>query len=156
MGKEIEHKYLVRNESFKQMCSETIDMAQGYLSRQKGRTVRVRIAGNQGFITIKGPNDNATRDEFEYSIPFADAQALLKMCPPPVISKTRHIVYHEGNKWEIDVFHGDLEGLVTAEIELPAPDHKYALPDFVGRDVTGDRRFYNSCLTTFDDLKSAL
>lgn len=156
MGKEIEHKYLVRNESFKQMCSEAIDMAQGYLSRQKERTVRVRIAGDQGFITIKGPNDNATRDEFEYAIPLVDAQALLSMCPSPVISKTRHIVYHEGNKWEVDVFHGGLEGLVTAEIELPSADHQYALPDFVGRNVTGDRRFYNSCLTTFEDLKSTL
>ena len=156
MGKEIEHKYLVRNNSFEKMCSEAIIIKQGYLSRAKGRTVRVRTAGEKAFITIKGPECNATRDEFEYPIPLADAEVMLSMCPPPVISKTRYIVYYEENKWEVDVYHDQLEGLVTAEIELPSADYKYALPDFVGRDVTGDRRFYNSCLTTFEDLKSAL
>ena len=121
MGKEIEHKYLVTDDSFKQMCS--VDDA---------------------------------RDEFEYRIPMDDAMALLNMCTPPVISKTRHIVFYEGNKWEVDVFHEQLEGLVIAEIELPAANYQYALPHFVGRNVTDDRRFYNSCLTTFEDIKEAL
>ena len=156
MGKEIEHKYLVTDDSFKQMCSETISIRQGYLSREKGRTVRVRTAGNKAFITIKGPSVDEARDEFEYRIPMDDAMALLNMCTPPVISKTRHIVFYEGNKWEVDVFHEQLEGLVIAEIELPAANYQYALPRFVGRNVTDDRRFYNSCLTTFEDIKEAL
>ncbi len=156
MGKEIEHKYLVIDDSFKQMCSETINIKQGYLTREKGRTVRIRTAGNKAFITIKGPSVGDARDEFEYPIPVADAMTMLDMCTPPFISKTRHIVFYKGNKWEVDVFHDQLEGLVIAEIELPSADHQYALPHFVGRNVTDDRRFYNSCLTTFEDIKEAL
>lgn len=156
MAKEIEHKYLVSTDDYKQMCTEKIHIAQGYLSRNKGRTVRVRIAGDNAFITIKGPSVDDVRDEFEYPIPVEDAKIMLKMCTPPVISKTRHIVHFEGNKWEVDEFHDQLQGLVMAEIELPSANHQYALPPFVGRNVTDDRRFYNSCLTTYDDLKPAL
>ena len=156
MAKEIEHKYLVKSDEYKLMCTDKIHIAQGYLSRNKGRTVRVRIAGNDAFITIKGPSIESARDEFEYPIPVDDARIMLDMCHPPVISKTRHIVYFEGNKWEVDEFHDQLEGLVIAEIELPNAKHPYALPQFVGRNVTDDRRFYNSCLTTYENLKSAL
>lgn len=156
MAKEIEHKYLVTGDSFKHQASQVIHITQGYLSRDKGRTVRIRTAGDMAFITIKGPGIDAARDEFEYPIPLADAQAMLRMCVPPVISKDRHIVMHNGNKWEIDVFHGDLQGLILAEIEIPSVDYRYTLPDFVGRNVTDDRRFYNSCLTTFEDIKDAL
>ena len=156
MAKEIEHKYLVGTDDYKRMCTKKIHITQGYLSREKGRTVRVRIADNDAFITIKGPSVEGVRDEFEYPIPADEARIMLDMCLPPVINKTRHIVYFDGNKWEVDEFHDQLQGLVIAEIELPKADHQYALPPFVGRNVTADRRFYNSCLTTFDDLKTAL
>ena len=149
MNTEVEHKYLVVNDSFVALAAERIDIMQGYLSREAGRTVRVRIAGDRAFITIKGRStaDGAARDEFEYAIPVDDARCLLAMCPPPVISKTRHIVPHDGHRWEVDVFHGDLEPLVIAEIELSDPDERYTLPPFVGKNVTGDPRYYNSRLS---------
>ncbi len=156
MATEIEHKYLVIDHSFEEMACERHEIEQGYLCRDKGRTVRVRICDEQAFITIKGPSLDAARAEFEYSIPLRDAKRLLALCVPPVIRKTRCIVVYEGNRWEVDTFHDRLDGLVMAEIELPAVDCQYKKPPFVGRDVTSDRRFYNSQLTTFEALKSAL
>ena len=155
MATEIEHKYLVIDHSFEEMACERHEIAQGYLCRDKGRTVRVRIWDEKAFITIKGPNDGAVRTEFEYPVPVCDAKCLLALCQPPVIRKTRSIVAFEGNRWEVDTFHGVLEGLITAEIEIPTQGYLYKKPPFVGRDVTGDRRFYNSQLTTIEALKSA-
>ena len=152
MSVEIEHKYLVNDESFRAYVTEKHILKQGYLSRDKGRTVRVRICDNSAFLTIKGKNDGAARPEFEYEIPLDDAQQLLGLCPPPVIEKTRHIVIYDGNRWEIDEFHGDLQGLIFAEIEIPAADYKYDIPEFVGRDVTNDPRYYNSRLSSLDLL----
>lgn len=156
MAAEIEHKYLVLDSSYQAMASEHHTLTQAYLSREKGRTVRVRIWDNSAFLTVKGPNQGLQRAEFEYEIPVSDARQLIGLCPAPVIRKTRWIVPHEGNRWEIDEFHADLQGLVTAELEVPSADYQFALPPFVGREVSDDRRFYNSQLTTFEALKSAL
>ena len=146
MATEIEHKYLVENDSYKTLALERHRITQGYLSRERGRTVRVRVVDNSAVITIKGSNNGAARPEFEYAIPVSDAQQLLELCQPPLIEKTRHIVMDHGNRWEVDEFHGSLEGLTLAELEIPCEDYRYELPAFVGRDVTGDRRYYNSQL----------
>lgn len=151
MGLEIEHKYLVDDTSYRLAASEHHHIVQGYLSREHGRTVRVRTCDDKGYITIKGRSHGASRPEYEYEIPLEDAQQLLLLCPPPVIDKTRHIVWHEGNRWEVDEFHGDLAPLVTAELELPSEDYQYALPPFVGANVTGDPRYHNSRLGVKDE-----
>lgn len=156
MAAEIEHKYLVIAPAYQAMASERHELTQGYLSREKGRTVRVRIWDDHAYLTVKGPNNGLERAEFEYEIPVADAQQMIGLCPAPVIVKTRWIVPYEGNRWEIDEFHGVLQGLVTAELEVPAADYEFTTPPFVGREVSDDRRFYNSQLTTFEALKSAL
>jgi len=156
MSVEIEHKYLVANDGYKSMATESHRLVQGYLSREKGRTVRVRICDDKAFLTVKGANTGASRPEFEYEVPLADAEQMLRLCPPPVIGKTRHIVPFAGNRWEVDEFHGQLHGLTFAEIEIPSVDYHYEVPPFVGRDVTDDPRFYNSRLTTIEALKGAL
>jgi adenylate cyclase len=152
MSTEIEHKYLVTSRDFIDGVSESHTLQQGYLSRDKGRTVRVRIWDKSAFLTIKGANTGASRPEFEYPIPVDDALQLLQLCPPPIISKTRHIYKYEGNKWEIDEFHGELEGLILAEIEIPSEDYQFKIPAFVGKDVTNDPRYYNSHLHSLKDL----
>ncbi len=154
MAKEIEHKYLVTDDSYKLLATEAHAIVQGYISREVNGTVRVRIVGDKARLTIKGRTVGDTRSEFEYEIPLADAEEMLRtLCPQPVISKTRHIVPYEGHTWEVDEFHGDLEGLTLAEIELPESIHSYALPPFVGRNVTGDPRYYNSALTQIADIR---
>ena len=146
MALEIEHKYLVKNDSFRKLASSSCRISQGYLCREPERTVRVRIKAEKGFITVKGKNDGATRLEFEYEISVDDALKMLGMCVPPVLEKTRYFVPFEGHIWEVDEFHGALEGLVTAEIELSAEDESYAKPPFLGEDVTGNPAYYNSNL----------
>ncbi|MDD6778696.1 MAG: CYTH domain-containing protein [Bacteroidales bacterium] len=145
MAKEIEHKYLVTNDSYKPLATESRRIVQGYISREVNGTVRVRITGNEARLTIKGRTIGDTRSEYEYEIPVADAEEMLRtLCQQPIISKTRHIVPFEGNIWEVDEFHGGLEGLTLAEIELPASTHTYTLPPFVGHNVTHDPRYYTS------------
>lgn len=157
MAKELEFKYLVKDDSYLKFSKTSHEIQQGYLSRESGRSVRIRIWDDKGFITIKGPEvPGIGRDEFEYEIPLEDARVMLGMCPPPVISKTRYIVPLEDGTWEVDVFHKQLDGLVTAEIEVQSYDHTFHLPNFVGKDVSKDHRFKNSNLNTFDELKSAL
>ena len=146
MAIEIEHKYLVDDSSYCLMAAERHEIIQGYLSREHGHTVRVRLWDDKGFITVKGASRGARRLEFEYEIPVEDARQLLELCMPPILVKTRYIVFHDGNRWEVDEFHGDLQGLVTAELEIPAEDYRYTLPPFVGKDVTGDPRYHNSRL----------
>ena len=121
MGTEIERKFLVRDVSAVRDATG-VPYRQGYLSTVPERTVRVRVAGEHAFITIKGTNVGATRAEFEYEIPLADAQALLRMCLPPLVEKTRYRIDHGGLTWEVDVFEGENDGLVVAEVELPAAD----------------------------------
>ena len=114
MGIEIEHKYLVVNDKYRNMASSSHRIMQGYLSREPQRTVRIRVKDKQGFITIKGKNVGDTRAEFEYPIPIDDAMQLLNMCLPTVIEKTRYLVPFEGHTWEVDEFHGARQGLVVA------------------------------------------
>jgi CYTH domain-containing protein len=108
------------------------------------RVVRVRVRDDKGFITIKGKGTAAAHPEFEYEVPLEDALQMMEMCEPPIIEKTRYIVIHEGNCWEVDEFHGDNEGLIMAEIELGSEDEAFSKPAFIGKEVTGDRRYYNS------------
>lgn len=146
MALEIEHKYLVKNDSYKLMAVSTHCISQGYLCREPDRTVRLRVKDDRGFITVKGRNQGAKRLEFEYEISLEDAEKMLEMCIPTVLSKTRYIVPFEGHVWEVDEFTGNRSGLVTAEIELSGEDEAYSIPDFVGEDVTGNPRYYNSNL----------
>lgn len=146
MGIEIEHKYLVKDDSYKRLSDNNSTIRQGFLSRDPERTVRVRVRDDQGFITIKGKGDGAAHPEFEYEIPLDDAVRLMSLCEPPVIEKTRYIVMHDGNRWEVDEFHGSLEGLVIAELEVPSEDYRFSFPPFVGREVTGNPKYYNSQL----------
>lgn len=143
MAKEIERKFLVRNDDYRLSASHKIDIMQAYISDRIEATVRVRIAGESAFLTVKGRTTGAVRDEWEYPIPFDDAMEMIRSCSAgPAIDKTR---YHVG-PWEIDEFHGALEGLVVAEIELDNENQEIELPDFIGREVTGDARYYNSSL----------
>lgn len=148
--KEIERKFLVKDDSFKSMASESFNIIQGYLSREPEATVRVRVRDNEAFLTVKGRNDGIVRDEWEYPIPTGDARQMLeRCCEGTVIDKVRHIVPFGGFVWEVDVFGGSLSGLTVAEIELPSADTLFERPPFVGREVTGDPRYFNSNLTTF-------
>lgn len=153
MPEEIEYKYLVKDKSYRNLAVERHHIAQGYLQREPARTVRVRLMDDRGFITIKGRNSGAVRLEYEYAIGAVEANEILRgLCEQPFIDKTRYYVPYDGNVWEVDEFHGQLEGLVLAELEVPSTEHKYNIPPFVGKDVTGDARYYNSCLC---DCKSA-
>jgi adenylate cyclase len=146
MGLEIERKFLVRGVDWRNDTG--VLYQQGYLNRDSDRTVRVRIAGDVAFLTIKGKNRGATRVEFEYPIPLADAQELLAMCDGPLVEKTRYIVLYEGHRWEVDEFTGDNAGLVVAEIELHAEDEVFTAPAWLGEEVTHDPRYFNSRLST--------
>ena len=135
MGVEIERKFKVK-EHFRP-TGVGIEMAQGYLSRDPRRTVRIRIAGIQGFLTIKGETCGATRSEYEYEIPAEEARELLALCDTPLVEKTRYVEMFCGKRWEVDIFHGADEGLRVAEIELAAEAEEFALPEWVGDEVTG-------------------
>lgn len=148
MATEIERKFLVKGDFSRQVASAE-RIVQGYICSQPGRTVRIRIRGEKGFLTIKGASDEKglSRYEFEQPISLADAEELLKLCEPGAIDKVRHLVPAGKHTWEIDVFHGDNEGLVLAEIELASEDEPFERPEWVGQEVSGDRRYYNSMLT---------
>ena len=147
MAKEIERKFLVIDKSYREMAVTGRSIVQAYLNRDPKATVRVRITDDKAFLTIKGKNDGATRDEWEYPIPVSDARDMIARCASGrIIEKKRFIVHFEGYDWEIDEFGGELEGLIVAEIELPAEDAEFSLPPFVGDEVTGDPRYYNSSL----------
>jgi adenylate cyclase len=148
MGHEIERKSLVDKKLWRP-SSAGAEYVQGYLSTDIRRTVRVRIAGDKAFLTIKGEARGVTRPEFEYAIPVSDARAMLELCDKPYISKTRHVEQFAGNCWEIDVFHGDNEGLVMAELEVPAEDYAFETPGWVREEVSADARYYNSNLLKF-------
>ena len=144
MGLEIERKFLVTGEAWR--AAPAVAYAQGYLNRDPARTVRVRIAGDAAWLTVKGPTRGATRAEFEYAIPPADAQALLALCVGPPVRKLRRIVEHAGARWEVDEFLDANAGLVVAEIELPAEDAPFEPPAWLGAEVTHDARYFNSAL----------
>lgn len=143
---EIERKFLVKGE-YKSLAFEVTRIKQGYIASGNGRTVRVRIRGNKGCLTIKGPSDarGLGRFEWEKEISVEEAEALLTVAEPGIISKSRYLVRaDDGHVWEVDEFYGENEGLTMAEIELKSEDEPFILPPFIGREVTGDRRFYNS------------
>lgn len=146
MGIEIERKFLIAHDSWRHGVTG-IAYGQGYILRGSGRTVRVRIAGEKAFITIKGPVIGISRAEFEYSIPTEDARELLLLCESPLIEKTRYKIHVEGHIWEIDEFHGENDGLIVAEVELSHPEEPISFPSWLGKEVTGDSRYYNSNLT---------
>ena len=143
MGTEIERKFLVSGEGWRR-GAKAAPIRQGYLSSTPARTVRVRLEGERGAITVKGLTTGATRDEFEYEIPAADAREMLeRLCERPLLEKTRWTVVHAGRAWQVDEFHGDNAGLIVAEVELERESDVVDLPPWAGREVTADARFYN-------------
>ena len=148
MAKEIERKFLVTGSDWKALGSPVV-YCQGYLNSSPQRTVRVRIAGDHAFLTIKGPNKGAVRSEFEYPLPVEDARAMLEeLAEKPIIEKTRTIVHWQDHIWEVDEFAGVNAGLVVAEIELTDEAQAFVKPSWVGKEVTGDARYYNSNLVS--------
>ena len=157
MAKEIEHKFLVRDNSYRTLAEGKL-YRQGYIPTVNGMTVRVRIAGDQAFLTFKDHAVGLSRHEFEYPIPMDDALQLLDlMCSKPQIEKVRYVIPAgmgtnadgstvEGLHWEVDEFKGDNEGLVVAEIEVPEESCSFPIPEWIGAEVTGDHRYYNSAL----------
>lgn len=147
MATEIEHKYLVTSNEYIQQATSSTYFRQGYLSTDKNCVVRIRIAGNKAFMTVKGANHGATRNEYEIEIELHMAQSMLdNLCQSPIIEKTRYILPYKGHTWEIDLFHGENEGLTIAEIELSSETEKYEKPTFIGEEVTGIPLYYNSNL----------
>ena len=147
MGQEIERKFLVSGE-FKPFAKRVVRIVQGYLSSVAERTVRIRVKGDEGFITVKGlgSESGASRFEWEKEIPVSDALELMKLCEPGVIDKTRYLVDVGGHTYEVDEFYGDNDGLVVAEIELSSEDEDFIRPEWLGEEVTGDVKYYNSML----------
>lgn len=146
MGLEIERKFLVINDTFKSRAESEIEIAQAYLSDNPDCTVRVRVYGDRGYLTVKSRSVGAVRHEWEYPVPVDEATEIVRIATSGSLTKTRYIVPFAGHTWEVDVFHGALDGLVVAEIELGNADETFECPDFVGREVTGDARYYNSAL----------
>ncbi|MDE6048209.1 MAG: CYTH domain-containing protein [Paramuribaculum sp.] len=149
MAKETELKFLVKNDSWRSRCTEGVRFVQTYLNTAPDATVRLRIAGDSAYLTVKSRNHGAERNEWEYKIPVSDAREMIEDCETsPVIDKTR---YRDG-RWEIDVYHGALHGLVIAEIELENLHEKVDLPDYIGREITNDTRYYNSSLSQSGEI----
>lgn len=145
MAVEIERKFLVVNDEWR--SAPAVYFCQGYLNRSKERTVRIRVADEQGFLTIKGVSSGASRAEFEYEIPLADAKQMFSLCDGPLIEKYRRNISYEGMLWEVDEFLGENQGLVVAEIELESESQTFAKPNWIGEEVTQDARYYNSNLS---------
>lgn len=146
MALEIERKFLVDTTKWKPTDQGTL-LCQAYLSIDPNPTVRVRIAGDKAFLTIKGRTQSIVRPEFEYEIPVTEAQELMKLAISNPVEKVRHRVNFEGSIWEVDVFSGKNKGLVMAEIELESENQEFACPDWILEEVSGDRRYYNSYLS---------
>ena len=147
MAQEIERKFLVSGE-FKSQAFNQSRISQGYISSVRGRTVRVRIRDDKGYLTIKGVSNvsGTSRYEWEKEIPLSEAEELMKLCEPGMIDKTRYLVRSGDHIFEVDEFYGENEGLIVAEVELASEDESFIKPDFIGLEVTGDIRYYNSQL----------
>ena len=147
-GFEIERKFLVKDGRYKELAFASSRIRQGYICSGHGRTVRVRIRDAHGYLTIKGPSTNGglSRYEFEKEITLDEAEHLMALCEPGLIDKTRYLVKNGAHTFEVDEFYGENEGLVIAEVELGSEDEPYEKPDFIGEEVTGDKRYYNSHL----------
>lgn len=148
MAREIERKFLPKSDAWRQRAHARERMSQGYVASGEGMSVRVRIAGERAWLNIKAGKLAASRLEFEYAIPLADARELLELAVGPLIEKTRHRVLESGLEWEVDEFHGANEGLVVAELELESEGQEFPRPDWVGTEVTHLRRYYNVCLVS--------
>ncbi|MDP3436153.1 MAG: CYTH domain-containing protein [Bacteroidales bacterium] len=148
MAQEIERKFLVKSDDFKKVASKETRITQGYLSSVPERTVRVRIKGKSGYLTIKGIGNEsgASRYEWEREIPVAEVEELLKICEPGVIDKTRYEVKSGIHTFEVDEFYGENSGLIVAEVELKSEDQAFTKPDWIAEEVTGDSKYYNSML----------
>lgn len=151
MAIEIERKFLVVGDDYRRLAHSSDRIIQGYLCRQNGNSVRLRVRGEHGYLTIKGPSldGGLSRYEWEREIPQAEAEELLRLCQGPCIDKRRYLVEWGGHTFEVDEFYGDNDGLVVAEIELTDKDELFERPPFLGREVTGEARYYNSHLTRF-------
>lgn len=147
MAQEIERKFLVTGE-FKSQAYAQSRIVQGYISSARGRTVRVRIRDGKGYLTIKGASNasGTSRYEWEHELPLTEAQELMKLCEPGVIDKTRYLVRSGVHTFEVDEFYGENAGLIVAEVELASEEEAFVKPCFIGREVTGDVRYYNSQL----------
>jgi adenylate cyclase len=147
MAQEIERKFLVRHEGWRENVSRLSHIVQAYLGAAPGLSIRLRIRdGQTAFLTIKSAEKGLSRSEFEYPIPVSDAEAMIALSGGPRLEKTRHDVMLGDLKWEVDVFEGVNAGLVLAEVELPSETHAVSLPDWIGEEVTGDPSFYNEHL----------
>ncbi len=146
MGKEIERKFLVKDDTFKTLAQGT-SYRQGYLNSQKERVVRVRTIAEKGFLTVKGITTGATRVEYEYEIPAKDAEAMLdELCEKPLIEKNRYKIKQGNFIWEVDEFFGENKGLICAEVELEREAQSYDKPEWIGEEVTGNPKYFNSNL----------
>ena len=146
MAKEIERKFLINQDELGSLDNGT-SIKQGYISTKDNTVVRVRVSGNQAYLTLKGENTGVTRSEFEYEIPATDAEQIItELCSGPVVEKTRYLVTHCDHTWEVDIFHGENDGLVVAEIELESEGESFEIPDWVTSEVSGETRYYNSSL----------
>ena len=147
MAQEIERKFLVIGD-FKSQAFEQSRIVQGYISSARGRTVRVRIRNGRGYLTIKGASNESGTSRYEWAkeLSLHEAEELMKLCEPGVIDKTRYLVRSGEHIFEVDEFYGENEGLIVAEVELNAEDEAFVKPSFIGQEVTGDVRYYNSQL----------
>jgi adenylate cyclase len=147
MATEIERKFLILNQDWQKYTNKELHIIQGYLATNEFSSTRIRIQNDKANINIKSATLGVTRTEFEYSIPVDDARLMLdNLCIKPVIEKIRFTVKHMDHTWEIDVFSGDNEGLIVAEIELSSADEDFEKPSWIGEEVSNDTRYYNSCL----------
>ncbi|MDE7389204.1 MAG: CYTH domain-containing protein [Muribaculaceae bacterium] len=145
MATEIERKFLVTGDGFRREATRSERIRQGYLSLRPEATVRVRVRSDKACITVKGLTCGASRSEWEYEVPKADAEAMLALCEGAIVDKVRHLVPGpDGHVWEVDEFASPVAGLIVAEVELGGEDEAVALPSWTGREVTGDPRYYNS------------
>ena len=149
MAVEIERKFLVKNDDFKLEAKRIHKIRQGYLNSNKNRAVRVRVWDEIGYLTIKGKSNTSgtSRFEWEKEIPIAEAEQLLLLCEPSVLEKKRYIIEHGNHTFEVDVFLGINDGLIVAEIELQDEDEPFSKPNWLGKEVTGDPKFYNASLS---------
>ncbi len=150
MAIEIEHKFLLANNNWREYITHSVKYRQGYLSSQTTSSIRVRISNDNAWINIKSANIGTHRHEYEYEIPLEDANEIINdLCKKPIIEKTRHFVIDDGNTWEIDEFSGDNKGLIVAEIELSEIGKNFSKPNWIGDEVTYDLRYYNNNLATY-------
>ena len=147
MPSEIERKFLVRDQSWRENARDPMRIRQGYIVGGADASVRVRVSGERAWLNLKSATVSVSRAEFDYPIPLADAERILEeLCVKPLIEKTRYFVDHANHCWEVDVFEGDNAGLVVAEIELGSEDERFEHPAWVGEEVSQDVRYYNAAL----------